>query len=147
MSRHLFFWKTMELCDWKYEGNDDKVLRPVIEYLSGQEDSRIYEFDDQMSELLYDLDTRQLADQCQKADPYMCDDTFWYSRCVALINGPEYYKKVKDGKQKDVWNMEFEALLYIPSKAWALKHHNSADKYPHISPWSYETGSNENGWK
>lgn len=25
-----FFWKTMELCDWEQEGNDEKVLEPVI---------------------------------------------------------------------------------------------------------------------
>lgn len=28
-----FFWTTMELCDWDQEGDDDKVLKPVIEYL------------------------------------------------------------------------------------------------------------------
>ena len=33
-----FFWTTMELCDWDQEGDDDKVLKPVIEYLSKQED-------------------------------------------------------------------------------------------------------------
>lgn len=147
MYQHQFFWNTMNLCDWEYEGDDDKVLRPVIEYLSGQEDGKIFEFDDQMSELLYELDTRQLADQCQKEDPYMCDDSFLYSRCVALINGPGYYEKVKKGKQKDVWNMEFEALIYVPAKAWAFKYRNSVDKYPHISPWSYETGSNKSGWE
>lgn len=147
MSKYQFFWDTMGLCDWKYEGSDDKVLRPVIEYLSKQDDSKIFEFDDLMSELLYGLDTRQLADQCRKADLYMSDDSFLYSRCVALINGPQYYEKVKNGKQKDLWNMEFEALIYVPSRAWALKHQNSVDKYPHISPWSYETGSNKNGWK
>ena len=26
-----FFWTTMELCDWDQEGDDDKVLKPVIE--------------------------------------------------------------------------------------------------------------------
>lgn len=48
-----FFWTTMELCDWDQEGDDDKVLKPVIEYLSNQEDYIIFEFDDLMSELLY----------------------------------------------------------------------------------------------
>ena len=27
------FWATMELCDWRDEWNDDKVLRPVIRHL------------------------------------------------------------------------------------------------------------------
>lgn len=142
-----FFWATMELCDWSKEGNDDKVLKPVIKYLSEQEDRIIFEFDDLMTELLYDLDTRKLAEQCRKADPLMSEDTFLYSRCAALINGSDYYEKVKRGKERNVWSTEFEALLYVPLKAWALKHKRSADGYPYISPLDYETGSNEDGRK
>ena len=93
MNKYEFFWKTMERCDWSNEGDDDKVLMPVVKYLSKQDDNAIFEFDDLMSELLYGLDTKKLADQCQKADPYMSDDTFLYSRCVALINGSEKRKK------------------------------------------------------
>ncbi len=147
IEKYGFFWTTMELCDWKKEGDDDQVLKPVIKYLSKQDDSVIFEFDDFMTELLYDLDTEKLAEQCRKIDPLMCGDTFLYSRCVALINGPDYYEKVKRGKEKSVWSMEFESLLYVPQKAWALKHRCSADDYPHISPLSYETGSNKDGWK
>ncbi len=43
--------------------------------------------------------------------------------------------------------MEFEALLYVPLKAWALKHNDAVDEYPHVSPLSYKTGSNQAGWK
>ena len=145
--KYDFFWTTMELCDWKKEGDDDKVLKPVIKYLAEQNDHIIFEFDDLMTELLYHLDTKKLAEQCEKADLQMCDDTFLYSRCVALINGPAYYEKVKQGKEENVWNMEFESLLYVPQKAWALKHQSSVDEYPHTSPLSYETGSNKDGWR
>ena len=141
-----FFWTTMELCDWSREGDNDKVLKPLIKYLSKQDDPIIFEFDDLMTELLYDLDTEKLAEQCEKVDPLMCDDTFLYSRCVALINGPDFYEKVKRGKMRRVWSMAFEPLLYVPGKAWALKHRRSVDDYPHIPPLSYETGSNEEGW-
>ena len=145
--KYDFFWNTMKLCDWEKEGDDDKVLEPVIKYLSEQDDRIIFEFEDLMTELLYNLDTKKLAEQCEKADSQMCDDTFLYSRCVALINGPTYYEKVKQGKEKNVWTMEFESLLYVPQEAWALKHQNSIDEYPHISPLSFETGSNEDGWE
>ncbi len=145
--KYDFFWKTMELCDWDKEGDDDLVLKPVVEYLSKQDDSAIFEFDDLMSELLYHLDTKKLAEQCRKVDPMMCDDTFLYSRCVALINGPSYYEKVRQGKDKDLWNMEFEALIYVPQKAWALKHQRSANEFPYFPPMSFETGSNTDGWK
>ena len=147
MDQRKLFWKTMELCDWRFEGDDDKVLKPVIAHLSRQEDQAIFAFDDEMSALLYDLDTKKLADQCQKIDPYMSGDSFLYSRCVALINGPAYYEKAKNGKQKDMWSMEFEALLYVPQRAWARKHRKPEEDYPHLSPVSFETGSNAEGWK
>ncbi|MEY8390624.1 DUF4240 domain-containing protein [Lachnospiraceae bacterium 45-W7] len=145
--KYNFFWNTIELCNWKKEGDDDKVLKPVIHYLSKQDDSAIFAFDDLMTELLYELDTKKLAEQCEKVDPLMCDDTFLYSRCVALINGSDYYEKVRLGKEKSVWSMDFEALLYVPQKAWAVKYRRSVEEYPHSSPLSYETGSNQNGWK
>lgn len=140
------FWSTMELCDWGKKGDDEKVLEPVIQYLSKQNDDVIFKFDDLMSELLYRLDTKELAAQCQEEEPQMGDDSFLYSRCVALINGPAYYEKVKQGNEKGVWQMEFEALLYVPGKAWALKHQSSVDAYTHSTPFSYETGSNKDGW-
>ncbi len=147
VGKYDLFWDTMELCDWEKEGDDDKVLKPVIQYLSKQDDRVIFEFDDLMTELLYHLDTKKLAEQCEKVEPLMSDDTFLYSRCVALINGPAYYDKVRQGRETGVWSMEFEALLYVPLKAWALKHNDSVDKYPHTTPLSYETGSNRAGWK
>ena len=36
--------------------------------------------------------------------------------------------------------MEFEALLYVPPQAWALKHKRPEEDYPHTAPLSYETG-------
>lgn len=147
MDEQQFFWQTIELCDWSFEGDDDMVLKPVIEYLSKKDDNIIFLFDDIMSELLYNLDTRKLSEQAEKVSGYTSDDLFLYSRCVALINGPQYYEKAKKGKQKDMWDMEFEALIYVPSSAWALKHKQSPDEYPHSAPLSFETGSNKEGWK
>ena len=147
MNKFQFFWDTMELCDWSHEGDDGQVLRPVIQYLAQQEDDRIFLFDDLMSELLYGLDTQKLAAQCETAEPLMSDDSFLYSRCVALVNGPGYYEKAKQGGAKEIWNMEFEALLYVPLRAWALKHKKLEEDYPHIAPLSYETGSNREQWK
>ncbi|RKI70666.1 DUF4240 domain-containing protein [bacterium 1xD42-67] len=147
MNRSRSFWDVMELCDWTCEGDDDKVLRPVIQYLAQQEDGRIFQFNDLMSELLHGLDTKKLTAQCKEVEPLMSDDSFLYSRCVALINGPSYYEKARQGMAKEIWNMEFEALLYVPSRAWALKHEKPEEDYPHTAPLSYETGSNREQWK
>ena len=43
--------------------------------------------------------------------------------------------------------MEFESVLYVPRDAWALKHRSHASEYPHITPFSFETGSHTEGWK
>lgn len=42
LDKFQLFWNTMELCDWDNEGDDDKVLKPVIEYLSTQSDDTIF---------------------------------------------------------------------------------------------------------
>ncbi len=77
----------------------------------------------------------------------MCDDTFLQSLCAALINGLAYYENVKRGQEKGVWSMDFEALLHVPQKVWAVKHHQPVEEYPHGPPLSYETGSSQDGWK
>ena len=144
------FWQIMELCDWSHEGNDDKVLAPVIAHLSKLTDEDIFAFEDMMCELLYAIDTKQLADECAKADPHMSDDSFLSSRCVALINGQEFYAAVLNGDREVtslLWDGEFESLLYIAAKAWAKKQSRTADEFPYFSPTSYETGSNAEGWK
>ena len=147
MDKFKFFWAAMDLCDWSKQGNDDKVLSPVIAYLAKQDDSVIFHFDDLMSELLYHLDTKKLWSQCEKVDPLSSDDTFLYSRCVALVNGPAYYESARKGRKKEIWEMEFESLLYIPRRAWAQKHRCGEDEYRHFPPLSIETGSNHEAWK
>ena len=146
MDKFRFFWATMDLCDWSKEGDDGQVLSPVVEYLSRQEDSVIYHFDDLMSELLYQLDTKKLWVQCERAEPLASDDSFLYSRCVALVNGPDYYERARRGRAKEIWDMEFEALLYVPGGAWAKKHRRDPGDYSHFPPFSVETGSNREAW-
>lgn len=112
------FSKIMDICDWDRAGNDKEILSPLIEYLSCQSDDEIYSFDDIMAELLYGLDTKKnFKTACKYYDH--SDDTFLYSRCVALINGADYYKKAQQVKVKDLWTSEFEAILYVPQAAWA----------------------------
>lgn len=146
MNREQFFSDIMEICNWDKSGNDDEVLRPLIEYLSQCSDEEIFSFDDIMAELLYDLDTRKnFKTACKYYDH--SDDTFLYSRCVALINGADYYKKVRQGKAHDLWTSEFEAILSVPSSAWAKKHNSEPNEYPHLSAFCFETGSNTDKWK
>lgn len=66
MYKYEFFWRTMERCDWTKEGGDEKVLMPIVKYLSSRDDKDIFEFDDLMSELLYHLDTKNLPANVRK---------------------------------------------------------------------------------
>ena len=146
MNMEKFFSKLMTICDWAKLGNDDEVLKPLIKYLSQQSDEEIFSFHDVMAELLYALDTRKNFKIACNAYNHS-DDSFLYSRCVALTNGADYYEKVKQGKIKDIWGMEFESILYVPSSAWAKKHNSNINDYPHLPTFSYETGSNTDMWK
>lgn len=130
---YSFFWNTMGLCDWQHKGDDEKVLAPVVQYLSKQSDERIFLFDDVMTELLYNLDTRVNYERCKEVSGYDSDDLFLYSRCVALINGKDFYQSIfRNGFPDELWNMEFVSLLYVPTDAWAIKHNSDESEYPHI---------------
>lgn len=146
MNKHDFFDIIMTKCAWSKQGNDEKVLAPLIKFLSQQEDDEIFMFEDIMTDLLYQLDTLQNFKIAKKYYHHNAD-TFLYSCCVALINGEKYYINVKQGKNKDLWTKEFESLLYVPKRAWKMKHHKSLEYYPHLPAISYETGSNKDGWE
>ena len=146
MDRKQFFEMIMTICDWDASGDDEKVLKPLVEYLAQQPDETIFSFDEIMAELLFELDTKK---NFKKACKYYAhsDDSFLYSRCCALINGEEYYEKAKVGKVSDLWQMEFEAILDVPMCAWEKKHKMNSENYPYLPAKSYETGSNADGWK
>lgn len=146
MERKTFFEIVLTICDWGASGNDEKVLRPLVKYLAQQPDETIFSFDEIMAELLFELDTKKNFKNACKYYNHS-EDSFLYSRCCALLNGEEYYKKAKAGKVSDLWKMEFEAILSVPVLAWEEKYGEDAGDYPHITEKSYETGSNVDGWK
>lgn len=140
------FWKIMDKANWKYAGDDDKVLEPVIDALSKLDDKEIFGFEDMISKLLYDIDSREIAVGLYGTDLHFSGDLFLYQRCVALINGAKYYKKILTGKEKLDPDKEFESILYVPHRAWAKKHQADPGDYPHFPEISYETGSNKALW-
>ncbi len=146
MNRKQFFEIIMDICDWDAMGDDEKVLSPLIAYLSQQPDETIFSFDEIMAELLFELDTKKNFKRARRYYTHS-DDSFLYSRCCALINGEEYYEKAKAGKVSDLWQMEFEAILGVPMCAWGKKHGEDSGNYPYLTTKSYETGSNVEGWK
>ncbi len=139
------FYYLMEKLDWTKQGDDDAVLEPLVDYLSKWDDIVIFAFHEYMAQLLYDIDTKEIASIYENEE--FGDDAFLYARCVAIINGPTFYDKILDGTEDldpDLW---FESILYVPCNAWARKHGKEPQDYPYITKLSYESGSNKEGWK
>ncbi|WP_269671081.1 DUF4240 domain-containing protein [Metabacillus litoralis] len=144
------FWKVIDMFEWKHSGDDEKVLKKAIKYLSKKSDEDIYVFADILSKLLYDLDGIVYAGNIGEGaytndeDKYFSVDEFLYSRCVVVANGKEFYYEVLNNPTSMSEDMEFEALLYLPSDAFELKHD---EEYDYVPKFDYETYSNKNKWK
>lgn len=146
-SKAKTFWEILNLMDWRFEGNDDKVCSPVIDYLSKQSDEDIFNFDEQMTGYLYAIDGKAWAESYKKDAKYFSDDGFLYCRGVAIVNGEAYYKKILNNPAELNEDRFFETVIYIPREAWGKKHNKDAVNYPYEAKLSYETGSNEKLWK
>ena len=141
------FWRIIKMFDWTCEGDDDGVLSPAIEHLSNLKDEDIFDFEDILAKLLYDLDSREIALEIYGSNKIISDDMFLYQRCVAVANGQGYYSSIFYRGRKLDPNLEFESLLYLPKLAWGKKHSTDIIEYPHIPNPSYETGSNKALWR
>lgn len=141
------FFHFTDMLDWSKQGDDMAVLEPLISCLAQWGDSLIIAFAEKMAELLYRLDTRELAETIYKGEGYFSGDGFLYVRCTALINGKAYYNGVVNGKRKLKADTEFEAILYAPMDAWSRCHGKAPEDFEYMTKYCYETGSNEEGWK
>lgn len=140
------FWEILDKLDWTHEGDDEKVMEPVKNALAQLSDEDIFEFDNIMSSKLYDLDSRERAQKLYGTLEHFSADTFLYNRCVAIVNGKEYYEDILNQRQQLNPDLEFESILYLPALAWAQKHHESMDEYPHVPEPNYESGNNTLLW-
>lgn len=145
------FWKTIALLDWDSTGNDNAVLEPAIKFLSSMKVNDIFLFEDILAEKLHALDTRQHCKACYEGeldpdngDDYISADDFLYSRCVVVANGEEFFSQVIADPSKMPKDMEFEAILSLAANAFDRK---TGEEFDHVSPISYESFRNLEGWK
>jgi Protein of unknown function (DUF4240) len=143
------FWKIIDMFDWKYEGNDDKVLKKAINYLSKKSNEEIFAFEDILSELLYNLDGIEYArnigeDAYVDENTYFSVDSFLYSRCVVVANGRALYYEMLNNPDDMPEDVEFESLLYIAREAYEKK---NDEEFDYVPKYDYETYSNEGKWK
>jgi hypothetical protein len=137
------FWDILSLLDWSKEGNDDAVLEPAIRALSALSESAIVSFYDLLSEKLYLLDGRVYAEYSVPEHEGVSSDLFLYARCGVVAQGQTYYENVLKNPDAFPQLLYFEALLYLPERAWFRKTGNEFEAFP---KYIFETGFNPNGW-
>jgi hypothetical protein len=141
------FWETIAMLDWDKEGDDDKVVEPLILFLSEQPIGHIYRFSDILSEKLWQLDTyahaKVFLDDPEEEGLLSVDD-FLYTRCAVVANGQNYYNKILENPHLMPPDLTFEPLLYIALKAYERK---TGKRFLPIYAYNYETYSNKKGWQ
>ncbi len=143
------FWELIALLDWSEEDDDEAVVEPLVAALAKSPVRHIYEFEDLLSEKLYQLDGLAWASNTGESaykseDEFFSVDGFLYDRCAVVANGREFFYKVLKDPEKMPKEQSFEALLSIASDSYERKTGKSFDYVPTCS---YETFSNKVGWK
>ena len=141
------FFHFTDMLDWSKQGDDLAVIEPLVAFLAQWGDNLIIAFAEKMAELLYRLDTREIALKTYKNIKYFSGDEFLYIRCQALINGKSLYNDIVKSRKSLDENLEFGAILYVPMYAWVRVHKRTFEEYDYVTRVSYETGSNKEGWE
>ena len=140
------FWRLIDRLDWRFQGDDDQVIEPVVTALAERPLEVIQGFLDALALKLFALDGRAWARESGAwwSDPdRLSADEFLYERCVVVANGREFYERVLADPSEMPKDLEFEALLDIPRAAYRRRVGTDAELVPGIS---YETFANSNGW-
>lgn len=144
------FWRIIGLLDWDETGDDDAVVEPAVAALAALSPDAITGFEETLSRKLYALDTQAHAREIGE-DAYAGDeedfsaDTFLYARCCVVANGRDVYESVLADPAQFAKDMDFEALLEVA--ATAFERRTGEDPEFFDTSVSYETFSNEAGWK
>jgi hypothetical protein len=141
------FWRLLDELDWSQQGNDDRVVAPVLRALTRLPLKEIVSFQQILARKLYALDGRAWAREIGSGwwggtNPVSVD-AFLYARCAALTNGREQYEALLRDPKQMPRDLEFESLLYIAPKAWEAK---AGEEWDLVTDVSYETYSNRAGW-
>ncbi len=137
------FWNIIALLDWNTPEDRDEVLAPAVASLSAHPVSHIYLFEDMVSEKLYQLDTRAHAQAAYPDGSHFSEDGFLYIRAAVVASGRERYEAVLRDPSQMPSGEDFEPLLSLPALAYERQ---TGVPFDYVSPTSYETYANEEGW-
>lgn len=141
------FWDIISLLDWE-KADDEAIVEPVVAHLATLPVGMIYQFEDKLSEKLYQLDQKVFAEQDNdngyRKDNYFSVDIFLYARACVVANGQEVFQKVVNHPSEFPKDVTFEALLYVAVEAYKRK---TGENMRYLRQYNYETFSNKVGWK
>jgi hypothetical protein len=144
------FWGLIDLLDWRHDGDDERVVKPVVDRLASLADAEIGSFHEILAQKLYDLDGRAWARE-SGADIWRGDadrlsvDGFLYARAAVVARGRAVFDAVLAEPTEMPKNAAFESLLYVAANAYERKTGLEWDDLDDTEV-SYETFSNEEGW-
>jgi predicted DNA-binding WGR domain protein len=142
------FWRIIELFNGKKVGDDDAVIKPAVAALSKMAVDDIRRFEDILAEKLHALDTethaREIGQMAYREDGHFSVDWFLYERCVVVANGRDIYETILADPKQMPKDCEFEDLLSVGREAFEKA---TGREFDYVSPISYETYSNRDGWK
>jgi uncharacterized protein DUF4240 len=144
------FWGLIDLLDWRHDGDDDRVLKPVVDRLASLPDAEIGSFHEILAQKLYDLDGRAWARESGTdiwwGEPdRLSVDGFLYARSAVVARGVATYDAIRIDPTLMPKNAEFESLLYVAASAYERKTGLEWEDLDDTEV-SYETFSNEAGW-
>lgn len=111
-------------------------MNSLVEKLSKLEVADILEFQELLTEKLYQLDQIEFIQNSGAAAESA--DGFLYARCYVVGNGKEYFESVRSHPELFPKDVEFEDLLYIAQQAYTKK---TGKPFVHTTHYSYETGA------
>ncbi len=116
------FWYIIELFDWQFVGDDDKVTKVAINYLSNQSSDAIELFDKILKDKLSVLEQCFKYKAINSKDEVIMElmnkpEAYLYVRCAILAAGKKYYQAVLNNPAKIKENTEFRGLEQMCSRA------------------------------
>ena len=142
------FWKLMAAVDRDAldEFDDEAAVQQLIDELSKRDEREIFDFEEQLAQVLHALDGRVFAEHAGESAE--SDDGFLYARCFVVASGEQRYcQTLADPsampQSLDEW---CESLLSVASRAWAQKTGRDEGEWAFVPSVSYETGSNTAQW-
>ena len=115
------FWNLLNLLEWKYEGDDEQVTKPVVRALARMNEEEIFAFNDIAKKLIADLEKEKAVRLAAESSGSVSEEELRKILCVAIVNGRKYYEDIRKGRSRLNPDLEFGSILSVAEKAWAVK--------------------------